>query len=118
MCLIIGGERNDIRIAKGENRAVINDFNPTKEYTVKVIAVSGKQQSKALQGTYTGMKHGVLFPQSCLANLFAEETFWRRGDGYIRFGVGYGGGIVLSRATVYTARNSLTVLVWGHSSRL
>lgn len=53
-CLMVDGEMNELRIAKGQTKAIINDFNPTKEYAVKVIAVSGSQQSRALQGTFTG----------------------------------------------------------------
>ncbi|XP_049336161.1 collagen alpha-1(XIV) chain isoform X2 [Astyanax mexicanus] len=47
-----GGEWSEILIGKGENKAIINDFNPTKEFSVKVIAVSGNQQSRALQGNF------------------------------------------------------------------
>ncbi|TTF41799.1 Collagen alpha-1(XIV) chain [Bagarius yarrelli] len=46
------GERTELRIKKGQSRAIINDFNPMKEYTVKVIAVSGSQQSRALEGSF------------------------------------------------------------------
>ncbi|XP_052003748.1 collagen alpha-1(XIV) chain-like isoform X4 [Xyrauchen texanus] len=48
-----GGETNKLQNAKGENIAIIKDFNPNKEYTVKVIAVSGNQHSRALQGKYS-----------------------------------------------------------------
>ncbi|KAF5901087.1 collagen alpha-1(XIV) chain isoform X1, partial [Clarias magur] len=46
------GERNELRIGKGQAKAAINDFNPAKKYTVKVIAVSGSQQSRALEGSF------------------------------------------------------------------
>lgn len=52
-----GGETTELPIARGENKAVIKDFNPKKEYSVKVIAVSGNQHSRALQGKYAGMKN-------------------------------------------------------------
>lgn len=52
-----GGETTELPIARGENKAVIKDFNPKKEYFVKVIAVSGNQHSRALQGKYAGMKN-------------------------------------------------------------
>lgn len=54
-CLIVDGERNELRIEKGQAKAIINDFNPAKKYTVKVIAVSGSQQSRALEGSFAGM---------------------------------------------------------------
>uniref|UniRef100_W5LGS1 Collagen type XIV alpha 1 chain n=1 Tax=Astyanax mexicanus TaxID=7994 RepID=W5LGS1_ASTMX len=53
--------KNEILIGKGENKAIINDFNPTKEFSVKVIAVSGNQQSRALQGNFAGTHQ--CFPQ-------------------------------------------------------
>ncbi|XP_057195961.1 collagen alpha-1(XIV) chain isoform X2 [Triplophysa rosa] len=49
---VTGGETTELPIARGENKAVIKDFNPKKEYSVKVIAVSGNQHSRALQGKY------------------------------------------------------------------
>ncbi|XP_067305122.1 collagen alpha-1(XIV) chain isoform X5 [Pseudorasbora parva] len=48
-----GGETSEWQIARGETKAIIKDFNPRKEYSVKVIAVSGNLQSRALQGKYT-----------------------------------------------------------------
>ncbi|GAA6087691.1 collagen alpha-1(XIV) chain isoform X1 [Tachysurus ichikawai] len=51
------GERNELRVGKGQTKAIINDFNPTKEYTVKVIAVSGSQQSRALEGSFAAQAH-------------------------------------------------------------
>ncbi|KTG38706.1 hypothetical protein cypCar_00013728, partial [Cyprinus carpio] len=48
-----GGETTELQIARGENKAIIKDFNPRKEYSVKVIAVSGNRRSRALQGKYT-----------------------------------------------------------------
>ncbi|ROI36372.1 Collagen alpha-1(XIV) chain [Anabarilius grahami] len=48
-----GGETSELQIARGENKAIIKDFNPRKEYSVKVIAVSGNLHSRALQGKYT-----------------------------------------------------------------
>uniref|UniRef100_A0A8C0YF80 Collagen type XIV alpha 1 chain n=1 Tax=Cyprinus carpio carpio TaxID=630221 RepID=A0A8C0YF80_CYPCA len=34
-----GGKTSELQIARGENKAIIKDFNPGKEYSVKVIAV-------------------------------------------------------------------------------
>ncbi|KAJ8353811.1 hypothetical protein SKAU_G00213780 [Synaphobranchus kaupii] len=47
-----GGEKTELYISKGENKAVIDDFSPHKEYTVKVIAVNGDKESKPLKGKY------------------------------------------------------------------
>ncbi|KAI4893056.1 hypothetical protein NFI96_005121 [Prochilodus magdalenae] len=66
--VLAGGERSELRIAKGENKAVINDFDPAKEYSVKVIAVSGNQQSRALQGNYAALlqlMHQLLLFSTC-----------------------------------------------------
>lgn len=72
-CLIVDGERNELRIAKGQTKAIINDFNPAKEYAVKVIAVSGSQQSRALAGSFTGRKRtrGLVF----FTFLFAKVNY-------------------------------------------
>lgn len=66
-CLMVDGERNELRIAKGQTKAIINDFNPKKEYAVKVIAVSGSQQSRALAGSFAGMRLTVLACTVCLS---------------------------------------------------
>ncbi|KAJ8291054.1 hypothetical protein GJAV_G00020860 [Gymnothorax javanicus] len=47
------GEETELHLSKGENKAVIHDFSPDKEYTVKVIAVKGDRQSRPLKGKYT-----------------------------------------------------------------
>ncbi|KAJ8394654.1 hypothetical protein AAFF_G00044570 [Aldrovandia affinis] len=47
-----GGEETEMGISKGQNKAVIHDFSPSKEYTVKVIAVNGDQESRPLKGKY------------------------------------------------------------------
>ncbi|KAG7470129.1 hypothetical protein MATL_G00136030 [Megalops atlanticus] len=47
-----GGEETEVQISKGENRAVISDFDPSQEYAFKVIAVRGNEESKPLQGRY------------------------------------------------------------------
>lgn len=64
-----GGETTELPIARGENKAVIKDFNPRKEYSVKVIAVNGNQHSRALQGKYAGMKNTFSLKQ-----LFVSEN--------------------------------------------
>lgn len=61
-CLTVDGERKELRIGKGQTKAIINDFNPIKEYTFKVIAVSGSQQSRALEGSFAGreLTHSII----------------------------------------------------------
>ncbi|KAJ8268333.1 hypothetical protein COCON_G00135050 [Conger conger] len=48
-----GGKEQELQVSKGENKAEIENFNPGKEYSIKVIAVSGTQNSKPLEGKYT-----------------------------------------------------------------
>ncbi|KAJ8395287.1 hypothetical protein AAFF_G00034890 [Aldrovandia affinis] len=48
-----GGKEHEQQVSKRENKAEIDNFNPGKEYSIKVIAVSGTQKSKPLQGKYT-----------------------------------------------------------------
>ncbi|KAJ8273127.1 hypothetical protein GJAV_G00097750 [Gymnothorax javanicus] len=48
-----GGREHELQISKAENKAEIENFNPGKAYSVKVIAVSGNQRSKPLLGKYT-----------------------------------------------------------------
>ncbi len=64
LCLMTGGETTELQIARGENKSIIKDFNPRKEYSVKVTAVSGNLHSRALQGKYTGTKFLVSLKQS------------------------------------------------------
>lgn len=73
-CPIVDGEMNELQIGKGQTKAVINDFNPTKEYAVKVIAVSGSQQSRALEGSFAGRKP----TQSIITALWImdHESYW------------------------------------------
>ncbi|XP_051948609.1 collagen alpha-1(XIV) chain [Xyrauchen texanus] len=47
-----GGAEHELLVT--EPKAVIEGFDPSKEYTVKITAVRGAHQSKALQGRYTG----------------------------------------------------------------
>ncbi|XP_041941676.1 collagen alpha-1(XIV) chain isoform X3 [Alosa sapidissima] len=49
-----GGEENELFVPKGENRVVLSDISPGKQYVVRVFAMSGRKQSKALQGKYPG----------------------------------------------------------------
>uniref|UniRef100_A0AAY4BGA7 Collagen alpha-1(XIV) chain n=1 Tax=Denticeps clupeoides TaxID=299321 RepID=A0AAY4BGA7_9TELE len=48
------GKVNDFQVSKEEGKVVIDDFDPNKEYSFKVIAVSGSLESKPLHGKYKG----------------------------------------------------------------
>uniref|UniRef100_A0A8D0D6G1 Collagen type XIV alpha 1 chain n=1 Tax=Sander lucioperca TaxID=283035 RepID=A0A8D0D6G1_SANLU len=47
-----GGEQKEIQVSKQEAKLLIQDFDPSKEYNFKIIAVSGGQQSKPLQAKH------------------------------------------------------------------
>ncbi|XP_031429590.1 collagen alpha-1(XIV) chain isoform X2 [Clupea harengus] len=49
-----GGEEQELFVPKGENKVVLTDIIPVKQYVFKVFAMSGRQQSKGLQGKYPG----------------------------------------------------------------
>lgn len=41
-------------MSKSDTKVLITDYNPSKEYTFSVIAVSGAEQSRPLLGRYKG----------------------------------------------------------------
>ncbi|XP_034552837.1 collagen alpha-1(XIV) chain isoform X1 [Notolabrus celidotus] len=47
-----GGQQREIIVSKSDTKVVIKDYNPSKDYTVSVIAVSGSEQSRPLQGRH------------------------------------------------------------------
>ncbi|KAK2844342.1 hypothetical protein Q5P01_011001 [Channa striata] len=49
---IPGGQQKEIIVSKSDTKVLITDYNPSKDYTVSVIAVSGSEQSRPLQGRY------------------------------------------------------------------
>ncbi|XP_018541621.1 collagen alpha-1(XIV) chain [Lates calcarifer] len=49
---IPGGQQREIIVSKSDTRVLITDYNPSKDYIVSVIAVSGSEQSRALQGRH------------------------------------------------------------------
>lgn len=53
-CSLTGGEERELFVPKGENKVGLNDISPGKQYVFKVFAMSGRKQSKALQGKYPG----------------------------------------------------------------
>lgn len=50
-----GGQQREIIVSKSETKVLITDFNPSKDYIVSVIAVSGTVQSRPLHGRYKGI---------------------------------------------------------------
>lgn len=51
-----GGEQTEVEVSKQEAKLLIEDFDPSKEYNFKIIAVSGNQQSKPLQAKHEGKR--------------------------------------------------------------
>lgn len=51
-----GGEQTEVEVSKQEAKLLIEDFDPSKEYNFKIIAVSGSQQSKPLQAKHEGKR--------------------------------------------------------------
>uniref|UniRef100_UPI0037E884CC collagen alpha-1(XIV) chain isoform X2 n=2 Tax=Semicossyphus pulcher TaxID=241346 RepID=UPI0037E884CC len=49
---IPGGQQKEIIISKSDTKVLITDYNPSKDYTVSVISVSGSEQSRPLQGRH------------------------------------------------------------------
>uniref|UniRef100_A0A672ZAW4 Collagen, type XIV, alpha 1a n=1 Tax=Sphaeramia orbicularis TaxID=375764 RepID=A0A672ZAW4_9TELE len=54
----IPGESICIIVPKSDSKVLITDFSPAKDYAVSIIAVSGNQQSRPLQGRYKGEASG------------------------------------------------------------
>lgn len=52
-----GGQQKEIIVSKSDPKVVIKDYSPRKDYTVSVIAVSGSEQSRPLNGRYKGVFH-------------------------------------------------------------
>ncbi|XP_029958698.1 collagen alpha-1(XIV) chain [Salarias fasciatus] len=49
-----GGQQKEIIVSKSDSKVLITDYNPSKDYTFSVIAVSGGEQSRPLQGRLKG----------------------------------------------------------------
>ncbi|XP_028280437.1 collagen alpha-1(XIV) chain [Parambassis ranga] len=47
-----GGQQKEVIVSKSDTKVLITDYNPSKEYTFSVIAVSGAEQSRPLLGRY------------------------------------------------------------------
>ncbi|XP_037650084.1 collagen alpha-1(XIV) chain-like isoform X3 [Sebastes umbrosus] len=54
-----GGEQKETQVSKQEAKLLIDDFDPSKEYNFKIIAVGGGQQSKPLQAKHEAQQSGV-----------------------------------------------------------
>lgn len=51
---LLGGEQREVKVPKEEAKLLIQDFDPTKEYTFWVTAVNGDQESKVLEAKHEG----------------------------------------------------------------
>ncbi|XP_029359212.1 collagen alpha-1(XIV) chain-like isoform X2 [Echeneis naucrates] len=49
---IPGGQQREIIVSKSDSKVLITDYNPSKDYMVSVVAVSGSEQSRPLQGKH------------------------------------------------------------------
>ncbi|KAF0045233.1 hypothetical protein F2P81_001762 [Scophthalmus maximus] len=49
---IPGGQQKEIIVSKSDTKVLITDYDASKDYTVSVIAVSGNEQSRPLQGRH------------------------------------------------------------------
>ncbi|XP_028326880.1 collagen alpha-1(XIV) chain isoform X2 [Gouania willdenowi] len=49
-----GGQQKEIIISKSDTKVLITDYNPSKDYNFSVLAVSGNEQSRPLQGRLKG----------------------------------------------------------------
>ncbi len=49
-----GGKQKEVQVPKEEAKLLIRDFDPSKEYNFKIVAVRGRQQSKPLQAKHEG----------------------------------------------------------------
>lgn len=57
-----GGQQREVQVSKQEGKLLIEDFDPSKEYNFKIVAVSGGRESKPLQAKHEG-KRLLLSPQ-------------------------------------------------------
>nr|XP_033493056.1 collagen alpha-1(XIV) chain-like isoform X3 [Epinephelus lanceolatus] len=59
-----GGGQKEVQVSKQDAKLLIEDFDPSKEYNFKIIAVSGGQQSKPLQAKHEAQQSAVEMVQS------------------------------------------------------
>ncbi|XP_061633704.1 collagen alpha-1(XIV) chain isoform X1 [Phyllopteryx taeniolatus] len=53
-----GGHQREIITSKSDSKVLITDYDPSKDYVVRVIAVSGSTQSRALLGRFKAVERG------------------------------------------------------------
>uniref|UniRef100_A0A8C9U3P7 Collagen type XIV alpha 1 chain n=1 Tax=Scleropages formosus TaxID=113540 RepID=A0A8C9U3P7_SCLFO len=68
------GKEKELHMSKAESKAVIEHFNPSMKYRVKVIAVSGSQRSKPLEGYYAEPGSEAVAPQGMKDTSVVEES--------------------------------------------
>uniref|UniRef100_A0A3B5B8X3 Collagen, type XIV, alpha 1b n=1 Tax=Stegastes partitus TaxID=144197 RepID=A0A3B5B8X3_9TELE len=66
-----------VEVSKQDAKLIIENFDPSKEYNFKIIAVRGGKESKPLQAKHEGKKRSLLLKFSLLSVLcvFASEGF-------------------------------------------
>lgn len=61
------GQKKEIIVSKSDTKVLITDYNSAKDYIVSVIAVSGTEQSRPLQGRHKGaFMHFTVFASTPL----------------------------------------------------
>nr|XP_019967670.1 PREDICTED: collagen alpha-1(XIV) chain-like [Paralichthys olivaceus] len=59
-----GGQKEEVQVSKQEAKLLIEDFDPSKEYDFKIVAVSGGRESKPLQAKHEAQRSGIEVVQS------------------------------------------------------
>ncbi|XP_048882366.1 collagen alpha-1(XIV) chain isoform X2 [Brienomyrus brachyistius] len=81
-----GGQQQVLHIQKGESRAIIHNFDPSKEYIVRVISVKGNQESKPLIGKFSAQAPElveVLQPNKLTDSSTIEDVNEISGDRFV-----------------------------------
>ncbi|XP_047186287.1 collagen alpha-1(XIV) chain isoform X2 [Scophthalmus maximus] len=68
-----GGQQQEVQVSKQEAKLLIDNFDPSKEYDFKIIAVGGGRESKPLQAKHQAQRSAV-----------EEVQSQRRPDGGVR----------------------------------
>ncbi|KAF7653979.1 hypothetical protein LDENG_00076160 [Lucifuga dentata] len=71
-----GGAPTEVQVSKHDTKLLIENFDPSKEYNFKIIAVNGAQESKPLQAKLEAQHLGVetVQPQRRQDSSVTEET--------------------------------------------
>ncbi|KAM9737140.1 collagen alpha-1(XIV) chain isoform 2-T2 [Menidia menidia] len=59
-----GGEQKVVQLSKQKTKLIIEDFDASKEYSFKITALKGAQESKPLKGKHEAQQSGVEMAQS------------------------------------------------------